>query len=282
MVRPTVRRSMIKIAGYTVADIVRQKSFVALFAICVIFVFLIRGCYHGNYVVNGQALDAGTIIVVVSKLAFHVVAVGAMLIVALFSMRALRRDRDEGMQSAILSKPITRRQYVTGKIAGLWGLSTCFMFVLHGIVFMTALVTSKVVLPGYLAASLLCSFNLLFVIVAVLLLSLFLPDIVAFLSVVGIGVVGLILDGMYALSHSEIVNGPFPAPSVHPQPGVTWWDFLYRLWPKLYGAQQFASSLIGAGRVDGEWNVYPLVNVLLYCVVFGALLLWRFGHEEVV
>ena len=41
----------------------------------------------------------------------------------------------------------------------------------------------KVFMPSYLAASLLCSINLLFVIVAVLLLSLRLPDIVAFLCV---------------------------------------------------------------------------------------------------
>ena len=95
-----------------------------MFVICAIFVFLIRGCYQGNYMVNGQALDAGTIVGAVSKVTFHVIAVGVMLLAALLSMRVFRRDRDEGMQSCILSKPITRWQYVMGKILGLWALST--------------------------------------------------------------------------------------------------------------------------------------------------------------
>ena len=95
-----------------------------MFVMCVIFVFLTRGCYQGNYMVNGRALDAGAIVGAVSKVTFHLIAVAVMLIAALLSMRVFRRDRDEGMQSSILSKPITRRQYVMGKILGLWALST--------------------------------------------------------------------------------------------------------------------------------------------------------------
>ena len=183
-------RPIIRIAKYTLADEVRQRSFVVMFVMCVIFVFLTRGCYQGNYMVNGQALDAGAIVGAVSKVIFHLIAVAVMLLAALLSMRVFRRDRDEGVQSSILSKPITRRQYVMGKILGLWALSTCFMFILHAILFLIVSVTLKEVMPGYLAASLLCSFNLLFVVVAVLLLSLLMPDIVAFLCVVGIGVAG--------------------------------------------------------------------------------------------
>ena len=69
------------------------------------------------------------------------------------------------------------------------------MFILHGIVFFIASINLKVVMPEYLVASLLCSFNLLFVVVAVLLLSLLMRDIVAFLCVIGIGVVGFVADG---------------------------------------------------------------------------------------
>ena len=218
---------VVKIAKYTLTDEVRQRSFVVMFAMCVIFVFLSRGCYQGNYMVNGQALDAGTIVETVSRVTFHVIAVAVMLIAALISMRVFRRDRDDGMQSSILSKPITRRQYVMGKILGLWALSTFFMFILHIIVFLIASVTLKVVLPGYLAASLLCSFNLLFVVVVVLLLSLLMPDIVAFLCVIGIGVVGLVTDGVYALSHSQM------AQAMIPQPSLSWGKVIYYVWPKL-------------------------------------------------
>ena len=61
---------IIKIAKYTLTDEVRQRSFVVMFVMCVIFVFLMRGCYHGNYMMNGQELDAGTVVGTVSKMTF--------------------------------------------------------------------------------------------------------------------------------------------------------------------------------------------------------------------
>ena len=274
-------RPIITIAKYTFADEARQRSFVVMFIICVIVVFLARGCYQGKYMVNGQALDTGTVVGAVSKVTFHIIAAGVMLIAALLSMRVFRRDRDNGMQSSILSKPITRRQYVMGKILGLWALSTLFMFILHGIVFLITSVTLKVVMPGYLAASLLCSFNLLFVVVTVLLLSLVMPDIAAFLCIMGIGFVGTVADGIFALSHN-----PMMAQAVMqqqgPQSDFTFWQVVYYLWPKLSGAQHYASSFIGREEFGQLGAVYPLINIIVYCLILGALLFLRFRKEDIV
>jgi ABC-type transport system involved in multi-copper enzyme maturation permease subunit len=275
-------RPIIRIAKYTLTDEVRQRSFVVMFAMSVIFVFLIRGCYHGNYMVNGRALEAGAVIGAVSKVTFHIVAVVVMLIAALLSMRAFRRDRDEGMQSAILSKPITRRQYVIGKILGLWVVSTIFMFILHAILFVTVSITSKVVVAGYLVASLLCSFNLLFVVVAVLLLSLLMPDIVAFLSILGIGIVGSVTDGIYALSHSRMVQTMMTQPDARPQSDLSLSEVVHYVWPKVSGAQAFASSFIGSEGFYGAGSVFPLFNIVLYCIILSVLLFRRFGNEEIV
>jgi ABC-type transport system involved in multi-copper enzyme maturation permease subunit len=270
---------VIRIAKYTLADEVRQKSLIVMFLICAAFVMLTRGCYQSNFTVNGQALDAETTIAVVSRIAFHGVAAAVMLLAALLSMRAFRRDRDDGMQSAILARPVARRQYVAGKLLGLWALSTVFMFVLHGMVFIVASLSLGAVAPGYLAASLLCSLNLLFVVCAALLFSLLMPDIAAFLSVLAIAVLGLVADGIFAVSHSplgQMVMGQTGAPSA-----VTGWKVLYYVWPKLSGTQHFATSLIapaGAGEIGA---LYPLLNVLFYVLVLGACLLWRFGHEEI-
>jgi ABC-type transport system involved in multi-copper enzyme maturation permease subunit len=273
---------IIRMAKYTIIDEVRQKSFVIMFAICAIFVFLIRSCYQGNYTVNGQLLDAGTVARAVSKVTFHIIGAGVILIAALLSMRVFRRDRDDGMQSCILSKPIARRQYVMGKIIGLWALSVLFMFILHSIVFLITSINLKVVMPEYLIASLLCSLNLLFVVIAVLLLSLMMPDIVAFLCIMGIGVVGLVADGISAISHSQMAQAIMQQPGAHPQSNLTWWKVIYYLWPKLSGTQQLASSLISSEAFHGFWSIYPLINVLLYCLILGALLFRRFGNEDIV
>jgi len=227
-------------------------------------------------------MDAVKIVIMVSKITFHMISLGVMFLAALLAMRVFRRDRDDGTQSCILSKPITRWQYVMGKILGLWILLISFMFILHGIVFLITSINLRVFVPKYLIASLLCSFNLLFVVIAVLLLSLLMPDIVAFLSVMGIGVVSFVAEGIYAISHSQMVQAMIPQPGAHSQPDVAWWKIIYYLWPKLSGVQHLASSLIGGETFPGFGSIYPLINVSLYCIILGALLFRRFGKEDVI
>jgi len=271
---------IIKIAKYTLSDEVRQKSFIVMFVICALFIFLIRSCYQGNYIVNGQALNAEAVIRGMSKVTFHFIAAGVMFLAALLSMRVFRRDRDDGTQSCILSKPITRWQYVAGKIIGLWILSTIFMFILHSVVFIITSINMQVVMPEYLIASLLCSFNLLFVIVIVLLLSLLMPDIVAFLCVMGIGIIGFVADGIFAISHSQMAQVMIQQNGS--QSDMTMWKAVYYLWPKLAGTQQFASSLIGSEGFQGFVSIYPLINVLIYVLILGTLLFRRFRNEDII
>ena len=273
---------IIRIAKYTLIDEVRQRSFIIMFVICAIFVFLIRGCYQGNYMVNGQLLDAGTVVITLSKVTFHIIGAGVMIIAALLSMRIFRRDRNEGMQSCILSKPITRWHYVIGKIIGLWFLSVLFMFILHSIVFLITSINLKVFMPEYLIASLLCSLNLLFVVIAVLLLSLLMPDIVAFLCVLSIGVIGFVADGIAAISQSQMAQAMMQQSTAHLLSDLTWWKVVYYLWPKVSDMQLLASSLIGSESFHGLWSIYPLINVLVYCLILGALLFRRFRNEDIV
>jgi ABC-type transport system involved in multi-copper enzyme maturation permease subunit len=141
-------RPILRILKYTVFDEFRQKSFAAICVLCLLFVFLTRGCYQGTYEVNGKPVDAAAVAGIVSTMAFHGVNILSMLIVALLSSRLFRRDRETGMQSLILSKPITRRQYVFGRALGLWVLSVSFMLLLQVAVFLVASVSTGLVCRG--------------------------------------------------------------------------------------------------------------------------------------
>jgi ABC-type transport system involved in multi-copper enzyme maturation permease subunit len=281
MKMPKTFPSVARIARHTLLDEMRQKSFIVMFAVCALCVFLVRGCYHGDYMVNGQHVDAGVIVRAVSKVTFHIIGAGVMVITALLSMRIFRRDRNDGTQSCVLSKPIARCQYVAGKIVGVWVVSLLFMFVLHGIVFLVTSLSLRDFMPEYLAASLLCSVNLLFVVVAVLLLSLLMPDIVAFLCVLGIGVVSFVADGISAVSHSQMAQAMMRQSGAAPHSDLTWWKVVYYAWPKLLGVQQSATSLLGSDPFQGLGSLYPFINVLLYCLVLGAALFRRFGKEDI-
>jgi hypothetical protein len=135
-------------------------------------------------------------------------------------------------------------------------------------------------MPEYLIASLLCSFNLLFVVVAVMLLSLLMPDIVAFLCVMGIGIIGFVTDGIFAISHSQMAQAMMRQPDAHSD--LTVWQVAYYLWPKLSGTQQFASSFIGGGGFHNFGSILPLFNILTYCIILGILLFWRFRNEDII
>ncbi|MBN1471121.1 MAG: ABC transporter permease subunit [Syntrophaceae bacterium] len=276
---PKNRSPIISIAKFTLIDEMRQKSFIVMFVICALFILMVRGCYQGGYMVNGQEVEAGKVVVMVSKLIFHVIAIGVMLLAGLMAMRVFRRDRDDGTQSCVLSKPITRLQYVAGKILGLWILVTVFMFVLHGIVFLITSLKLNVIMPEYLLASLLCSINLLFVVVTVFLLSLAMPDIIALLCVMGIGIMGSVADVIYAVRNSPM--GQAMMQQHHHQSDFTLWQFVYYLWPKLFGVQRFASSCIGAEGLGERASVYPFMNIMIYCVILGVLLFWRFNREDI-
>jgi ABC-type transport system involved in multi-copper enzyme maturation permease subunit len=274
--------SIARIAKYTLFDEVRHKSFIIMFVFCALCVFLLRGCYHGNYMVNGQALDAETVVRALSKVTFHIIGAVVMVIAALLSMRIFRRDRNEGLQSCVLSKPIARWQYVAGKILGLWGLSVVFMFLLHGIIFIITSVNLQVLMPEYLIASLICSINMLFAVVAVLLLSLLMPDIVAFLLVLGVGVVSFVADAIAAASHSQIGQMLMQQSGAGSHSEVTWWKIVYVLWPKLLGVQQSATSLLGNEAFIGFDSLYPFINIIFYSFILAALLFLRFRREDIV
>ena len=49
-------------------------------------------------------------------------------------------------------------------------------------------------------------------------------------------------------------------------------------WPKLLGTQQLAATLFGG---DSFRPLYPLVNILLFCLIIGAALFYRFNNEDI-
>ena len=267
------------LARWTILDEFRQRSVVIFFAACAAFMFVVRGCYQGSYVVNGEALDAATI---VSQATFHVVAVGVMMLAALMAMRIFKRERDDGTQAYLLSRPIARWHYLAGKVAGLWLGSAASMLALHGVLCLMAFLNARVVSAGYLTASLLCSVNLLLVVLAVMVLSLWIPDFLAFLAILGVGVISFIGHGVEAAAQNPMVQSAMQQSGAQGAPGLPWWKAAWILWPKLGGLQVTASSLIGSESFSAGALANPLVNVVVYCCVLGALCFIGFSREEIV
>jgi len=267
--------SFLKITGYTIRDQMRHKSFYVLLGLSIFFVLMIRGCYSGQYVVNGKQLDNIMVAWHVSKIVFQVIASGMFLIVILLSMKIFSRDHEDGSLVLFLSRQVFRRQYILGRITGTWFLCLVFMFILHATIFLTVWVKTGATIPGYLTASLVCSINLLLIAVSVCFLSLYLPDFISAAFTCGILFVGYISDGGYQILNSEILKTAVPSAAVSP-PAL--WRILY---PKVYMVQAYADSIIGQSSFNNMGPLHPILNVSFFIILITALMLVVFNKKEI-
>lgn len=275
MLRRITRKmnNLIRISVITINDQMRQKSFYLLFAIAIFFVLLIRGCYQGDYSFNGRQIDNVSVTWYASLIVFHVIAAGMLLMASMLSMGIFSRDRDDGSMVMFLSHSVDRWQYVLGRILGTWVLSTAFMFTLHLAIFLIALANTGGMITGYLIASLLCSVNLLYVIVLTCLLSLFLPNVMAAIFTLGITGISFISDGAYQAMQSEQIQQ-----LIYIENHASLWRILY---PKVYMLQHYASTLITNNAFVGMSPTYIWGNIVFYTGALAAAVLWRFYNSEV-
>lgn len=264
----------LKIAGYTIRDTARHRSFYVLLGVCLLFVMMIRGCYKGDYTVNGQTIDNLTVAWHASRIAFHAIAVGALLIATLLCMNVLSRDRTDGSAVMFLSRAVTRQSYLLGRVLGVWIVSFIFMFVLHLTIFLITLTQTGGAIKGYLLASAVCGLNLFVAVPAVSLLSLYMPDFLAAVAFLGIAGISYISDSIHSLMQSNPVQANLPE-------GINSAPSLWRIvWPKFSLLQQYSVSLIGEGTFRGMGPVHPCVNLLIWSALATALLVWRFDRKE--
>ena len=265
--------NLIRISVITINDQMRQKSFYLLLAIAIVFVLLIRGCYQGDYSVNGRQVDNVSVAWYASLMVFHVIAAGMLLMASMLSMAIFSRDRDDGSMVMFLSHSVDRWQYVLGRILGTWVLSTAFMFILHLAIFLIALANTGGMITGYLTASLLCSVNLLYIIVLTCFLSLFLPNIMAAIFTLGIIGISFISDGAYQAMQSEQIRQ-----LIYSENHASLWRILY---PKVYMLQHYASTLIMNNAFVGMSPTYVWGNIVFYTGALAAAVLWRFYNSEI-
>ncbi|RLB92398.1 MAG: hypothetical protein DRH26_06355 [Deltaproteobacteria bacterium] len=265
-------KMFIKIAQYTIVDQMRAKSFYLLLAISVGLLFLMRGCYSANYVVNGQQIEG---IGYASRVIFQAIVMGMLLMVSLISMRIFTRDQNDGSVQMFLSRPVQRWEYVLGRIMGTWLLSSGFMFLLHLTLFSIVWSHTGEINLGYIGASIVCSVNLLFMAATVCLFSLFLPGFISALFAMGLLSTGFISDGGYRLLNSQIIA--VLTSSVPASPPALWRIF----YPKFFMVQAYADSLISKSNFIGIGPIHPLVNILAFNLLFISLILIIFKKRSI-
>jgi ABC-type transport system involved in multi-copper enzyme maturation permease subunit len=265
------------VTGATLHDELHHKSIYFLGAAAVLFVFLLRGCFNNDVVMNGQKLDGATIGWHASLIAFHLIASAGVLVGILLGMRVLRRDRTDGTAVAILSRPVRRIEYLLGKCLGVWIIAYGLTFILHLTVYGIMLLKTGGRIGFFLPASLLISMNVLFAVVSVVLLAQFLPDIAAALAASGIWLVGYISDAIYMASQTGMVKNVLEQMQ-RPETSIALWRVI---WPKMTALQYYGVARIKDVPFHVPGPVHPAVNVSFYVVVVFVLLYLHFSREEI-
>ncbi|NLG19088.1 MAG: ABC transporter permease [Fibrobacter sp.] len=269
--------NFINTAFFTINDELHYRSFYVLTLISVLFVFMLRGCFSSDMFVNGERVDSLTVGWHASIFAFHAISAAGVLIAVLLSMRLFRRDRENGMAAAILSKPVSRVQYLLGKTAGIFLLSYGLTFILHLTVYLIMLLNTGGKIVWFLPASLIVSLNILFAVAAVSLFTLFMSDVIAAILGLGIAAGSFVIDSFHVLSNSRMIRSVMGSSSTE-QAGESIWAIL---WPKLTALQYYATSLIQDTGFKSPGPLHPAVNIAIYSVLCYALLIWRFNREEI-
>ena len=264
-----------KITIYTVRDQLRHKSFYVLLGLSIVFILTTRGCFDGAYTVNGKTVDTAMVAWQVSKIVFHLIAIGMFLMVSMLSMKIFTRDQGNGNTVMFLSRSVVRWQYVLGRVIGTWIICQVFMFILHLTIFSMVWAKTGTITAGYLTASLVCSINLLFVIVCVCFLSLLLPDFISALFTLGILFVGFISDGGYHIITSDFVRSAVPSATLG-EPAL--WRVLY---PKVFMLQAYADTIISNSEFHGMGPFHPVLNLSLFIVIIMILMLGVFHRKEI-
>jgi ABC-type transport system involved in multi-copper enzyme maturation permease subunit len=265
----------LRIALYTIRDQMRFRSFYILLALCIVFLFIIRGCYNSNYEVNGKQVDTVTLAWQASMITFHVIAAGALLIALMLGMRMFGRDREDGSLVLFMSRPVNRTVYLLGRVGGVWLLSFAFMFILHLTVFAIAYMNTKAIIPGYLTASLVCGLNILFCLGLVCLLSFHVPEFMAAIISLAVIGIGFASDTFTAIMQSTTLQNMGALPTVQSAPAL--WRVL---WPKTMALQYWATSLISHDAYRGIGPLHPSVNILCYTAICLTLLVLTFRRKE--
>lgn len=248
-----------------------------LSGLAVLFVLLLRGCFDNEVVMNGQRIDGVTVGWHASLAAFHLIAGAGVFVAILLGMRVLQRDRLNGTTVALLSKPVSRLEYIAGKIIGVWLLAYGITFMLHLTVYGIMLFKTGGRIPFFIPASLVTSLNILCVVALVMLFSTVLPDVLAALCCGGIWVIGYASDSIYVASQTAMVKTVLEQMQ-RAEHTIALWRVL---WPKMMAVQYLAVGMIKENDAIFPTVWHPVLNVSTYAIIGLLLLYIRFSREEI-
>lgn len=270
--------NIFKVAKFSLSDELHQKSLYIFIGISILLIVALRGCFNGEYFVNGSKVDTVSAGWHASIAIFHFFVMAGMFVGSVLAMRSIRHDQETGLLVMVMSKSVHRWEYVVGKILAIWIISTSFMFLLHLTVYLLMWSKTGGRIPNYLTASLLGSLSILCVISLTTVLSILVTEIVALLGVALIAIVSYISDSVYALTQVPAVKSLLNQTGNSAVQNIALWK---KVWPKFGESHRCLDAFIKEDSFTAMTMIHPLLNISIYAIMSLALLLFIFQRREI-
>ena len=249
-------------------ECLRYRIFYFILIMAVFFILLGKSCTPQMSTGNNQIIDLKTQQTLAMKVGFHGIIFWSVMLCGLLSSNILSKEEEEGTVAMTLSRPVSRAQFVAGKILSVIMISIFNLILLSGVFLFLFYVEMEQFNPSILLSFLIMVITLILYALMTVALSFFIPRIAA------------PLVSMFIYLFTLWISLPAYADSIKyiwtPSGRI---ELFYKFLPK-FGDIQF----IGASFIDVSVKNYDIIliftNVLFYIIFFWFLILFLFKKRS--
>ena len=249
-------------------ECLRYRIFYFILIIAIFFIFLGKSCTPQMSTNNSMIIDLKTQQNLAMKVGFHGIIFWSVMLCGLLSSNLLSKEEEEGTVAMTLSRPVSRAQFVAGKILSVIMISTFNLIMLSGVFLFLFYVEMKQFNPSILLSFLIMVISLILYALMTVALSFFIPRIVTPLvsMFIYLFTLWIALPAYFdTIKYIWIPSGRI--------------EMFYKYLPKFGDIQFFSASFIDVSAKNYD-IMLSCINALFYIFFFWFLILFLFKKRS--
>lgn len=238
-------------------ECLRYRIFYFVLVMAILFIFLGKSCTPKLETSNTLLVNIETQQNVAMEAGFHGIIFWSMMLCGLLAAGLLTREEEEGTAAMTLSRPVSRAQFLAGKIVSVLLVSVFNLFLLAGVFLLLFYVELGQFNPNILLSFLVMVVPLTVYCLMTLFLSFFMPRMVTPLVSMFIYLLNLWISLPFHFDKIKLVWSPSPRV-----------ETLYAYLPKFGDLQFVSASFIAMSEKNCD-----IMNLFINFTVYG-LLFW--------
>jgi ABC-type transport system involved in multi-copper enzyme maturation permease subunit len=261
--------TILAIARLEIKECLRTKAIYVICALTLLFIFMGRGCNLGSSTVTGTLLSQESRQNLSVSIAFHMIAFWSMVLCGFIASGVLPKELEEKKLIMVLSRPVKRRSFLSGKLLAVIIVSSISFFIFESVFIAFFYIDAGQINLNIIPGALLLLINLSLIAVISFFSSLFMPRMLAPLMGLLIYVISIGIEIPFYFDKIRTVWEPSAALQT-----------IHQLFPRLGGVQFLCGSLVHSMPSLEEF-LMPVGNVIIYSLIIWLLVILIFDRTEI-